>query len=195
MTATTPATPLNFDQLADLLVSEQIREASPSLLHGFACGGLACGARFTPATWLAAAADLVAQSAFAQPDSQAVLTALYQQSLQQFQDMTLQLTLLLPEEDTELALRVAALGQWCQGFIDGFALHGRQTDQSLSSQAREGLGDLAKIAQVASDVEEDDEHEADLMQLEEYVKVVALTLFSECNQTANTQTTQPEQLH
>ncbi len=52
--------------------------------------------------------------------------------------------------------------------------------QNLSTDAQDGLRDLVQIAQIESEggAEED---ESLLMEVEEYVRMAAMLLFSECN--------------
>jgi uncharacterized protein YgfB (UPF0149 family) len=95
---------------------------------------------------------------------------------------------LLPEEDAELELRVESIAEWCAGFLAGFGAAG--TARGLSSldalpdEAQEILGDLSAIteidAQAYADPDEEDaeEAEADLVQIQEFVKVGVLLILS-----------------
>jgi anthranilate phosphoribosyltransferase len=86
--------------------------------------------------------------------------------------------LLLPDDETPLAQRAVALGQWCQGFLGGFGLTAR--DGALSAEAMEVLQDLSAIAQVQSALEESEDGESDYMEVMEYLRVAPMLLFSEC---------------
>ena len=77
--------------------------------------------------------------------------------------------LLLPDDETPLADRAAALGQWCQGFLGGFGLTAREG--ALSGEAVEVLQDLASIAQVQSALEDSEDGETDYMEVMEYLRV------------------------
>ena len=70
-------------------------------------------------------------------------------------------------------------------FLVGFGAAGIDPDKTFSSDSAEALRDLAQIAQVSSadpdDVVEDDDQEADYVELSEYVRVVALTFYTEHN--------------
>lgn len=173
---------LTFDDIANLLVSEKITMVSPSELHGLVSGQLSSSARLSNDLWLQMAHDFLDIQNFSNEQSKVALVGLYQQTLAQFESLAMSLDLLLPDDEHEISQRVSALGQWVQGFLAGFGAQGRQTDKSLSDDAREMLQDLVQIAQVASaDLEETEESETDFFELVEYVRMGALYVFTECN--------------
>ena len=91
-------------------------------------------------------------------------------------------TNLLPGDDAPLAERAKALGQWCQGFLDGFGMV--VGNAPLSAEAMEVLQDLSAIAQVQSGLEESEDGESDYMEVMEYLRVAPLLLFAECGKPA-----------
>ena len=186
---------LGFDAIANLLVSENVRLVSPAELQGWLVGQLASGARLSPDLWLKSAGQLLELDQFTHENNKVALVALYQQALGQLDGFGLELSLLLPDDDVVLSQRVEALGMWCQGFMSGFGHQGKQTNQSLSAEAHDALNDLSQIAQVATDVDDDEDNESDLMQLEEYIRMVALMLFAECNPPADAVQPAAQPLH
>ncbi|NVK44325.1 MAG: UPF0149 family protein [Oceanospirillaceae bacterium] len=172
----------DFDDIANLLVAEGVHATSPSELHGMLCGCLCAGARPDPAAWLQLASERLDIDAFSQESSKVGMLELYNQALAQLEATDLGFEPLLPDDDHLLAQRAGALGVWCQGFLGGFGQLGKQTDASLSTEAREVLSDLGQIAQIAAEDEDSDDNEADLMEIQEYVRMAALMLFAECNQ-------------
>ncbi len=97
----------------------------------------------------------------------------------------MRLELLLPEDTHEISARANALTEWCSGFLGGLGLGGFNQEKSLSKDAREALRDLERIAR--SDIELDDDAEGNetaLMELTEFAKVTALTLYLEIAATA-----------
>ncbi|WP_293266647.1 UPF0149 family protein [Neptunomonas sp.] len=172
---------IGFDAVANLLVSENVFIISPSELHGLLAGQLSSGARMAPDIWLSTVAELLELDGLTQETSKVGLVGLYQQTLGQMESFSLELSMLLPDDDATLAQRVESLGRWCQGFMTGFGYQGKQTDKSLSDEAKDVLRDLSEISQVANEVDDGEDSEADLMQLEEYVRMAVLMLFSECN--------------
>ena len=84
--------------------------------------------------------------------------------------------------EAPLAERAKALGQWCQGFLDGFGMV--VGNAPLSAEAMEVLQDLSAIAQVQSGLEESEDGESDYMEVMEYLRVAPLLLFAECGKPA-----------
>ncbi|MFT5032103.1 MAG: hypothetical protein ACI89D_002606 [Bermanella sp.] len=95
------------------------------------------------------------------------------------------MALLLPDDDVDLGQRVAAVGSWCQGFLTGFAMAGKQRQttegqQQYSKTVSEILSDIAAISQAGLDSEESDETQAHFQALVEYLEMATVTIFVEC---------------
>lgn len=90
--------------------------------------------------------------------------------------------LLLPE-DGDLASRAEALAAWSNAFLAGLALGGLKSEKNLSSDAREFLRDLTEIARLDTELEENQGEEADLMELQEYLRAGVMLLADELRQT------------
>jgi uncharacterized protein len=88
---------------------------------------------------------------------------------------------LLPEDDDALDARLEALGEWCGGFLTGFAAglarRGQSSLDETPEEVREIVRDLAAIAQIDADSALD-AAENDLVELEEFVKVGVLLIRS-----------------
>ncbi len=175
----TPAQ-VSFDQLADLFLQQSVL-FSPAELHGYLCGQLAAGVRLSLESWFQAAAQQLGLDDGPAAPLKAGLSVLYQVSLGQMEQAGFDLQPLLPDDDSQLSQRVESLGLWCHGFLCGYTLaHGKPADQ-LSEDASDGIKDLSRIAQIAVDESAEEESEADFMEIQEYVRMVALLVFSECN--------------
>ncbi|MHB1528414.1 MAG: UPF0149 family protein [Acidiferrobacteraceae bacterium] len=80
--------------------------------------------------------------------------------------------LLLPDDDTPIALRFEALISWCQGFALGLLLDKPERMAILSGDAREATEDLMEISAGDPIVDEDDmAGEQDLVGVIEHVRV------------------------
>jgi uncharacterized protein YgfB (UPF0149 family) len=99
----------------------------------------------------------------------------------QLNDPTCDFHLLLPGDDEAIALRVQALGDWCQGFLTGLALGGIKDLQALPDNVREIANDLLEIARAHSsyDLEEQEEDEQAYAELTEYVRVGVMLINEE----------------
>jgi len=74
---------------------------------------------------------------------------------------------------------VAALAAWVNAFLAGLALGGLKSEKRLSEDSREFLRDLTEIARLDEQVDENQGEEADLMELQEYVRAGVMLLASD----------------
>ena len=84
----------------------------------------------------------------------------------------------MPSDDEPLASRTIAIGQWTQGFLSGFGANIGNAE--LPKDVREVIEDLISIAQITPDEEEDEEGEVAYMEVNEYLRVAPLFLFTAC---------------
>lgn len=87
---------------------------------------------------------------------------------------------LLPADEAPLEQRIAALGEWCDGFNAGFAAAWTGGDATMAPETREVLGDFARIAQVDQeevDDASDRENEVNFMEIVEYARMAAITVY------------------
>lgn len=179
----------DFDRLSELL-QELDALQSAAELHGFVTGQLAGGRRFSRSEWLQTVNDTA--NLGTHPDQKAGdgLYALYQQTLADLSNGELAFQPLLPADDAPLVRRVESLGQWCQGFLQGFGLAGGKT--SGNDELAETLRDLAAIAQVGCDETDSEQSESDLFAVCEYVRLSAVDIFWQHNPGTRTETNTPD---
>lgn len=143
--------------------------ATPMEVQGLFCGAYCVGkAAPAPARWHETlrthfgeeAPHLAAVDALAAAQSQALA------------DEHLSFQLLLPEDDAPLADRADGLARFCGAFLSGFGLSGGQLD----AEDREAMEDLAAIAQLSDQLEDDEENAQNLEMLIEHVRIVVLNL-------------------
>jgi len=169
---------MNYQQLTDLFRTEHLDEA-PAEVHGILCGRLAggehpdsAGVRRALLTSLACDEEILDNLAES-------LHGLYRASFDSFADGAMAFEPLLPEDDVALDQRVAALADWCRGFLTGLADTGRLAGPSLSQDVSATLEDFVAISQVDADSELAEADEADFVELSEYVRVAAMLVFTE----------------
>jgi uncharacterized protein YgfB (UPF0149 family) len=96
----------------------------------------------------------------------------------------MEFTLLLPDDEAELADRVEALAGWCQGFLYGVSLAGLTASAGTSAMGAEHLDelirDLAEIARAGLG-SDDDAAEADFayVELVEFIRAGVQLVFEE----------------
>lgn len=153
-------------------------ELSAASLHGALVGGLCADAGAAlSASALGACLDLVLDEQDLKASGVHDAVRATEEALR---DPEFGFTPLLPDDDTSLAVRVRALADWCEAFVDGFsAMSG---DAALSAETSEILADLGSIAgglDEQSLAEGDDEDEGDFMQIAEFVRIATLGIFAE----------------
>ena len=78
----------------------------------------------------------------------------------------------LPDDEGPLGYRADGLARFCGAFLSGYGLSGGQLDAA----DREAIGDLAAIAQLSDQLDDDEENAQNLEMLIEHVRVVVLNL-------------------
>lgn len=169
-----------FDDLADDFYRIGC-VCSPAEFHGLLCGRQACGQPVYEAQWRQDCLEFLGLGADASGPELDRVMALRERVTLSLADDSLAFDLLLPDEDYELAQRAEALGQWCEGFLSGLAMAGEDQLrwEALPEELVEGLSDLATIAQISADDEEGESNEKDLMEICEYVRMVAMNVYAE----------------
>ncbi|CAN5681460.1 YecA family protein [soil metagenome] len=144
-------------------------------LHGGLCGWLAGGGEPAP-DWLA---KVLVDTDLPPPAPDGALERLRRATAMQLDDRSFGFALLLPGSEATLAVRSGALFEWCRGFVGGFGL-GAGADPPLSEEGREALHDLVRLAAATAQDDGDDEDEAALAEIEEFVRVAVLLLHGDC---------------
>jgi len=146
--------------------------ATASETHGVLCGLLCMGERGARAAWL--------RQSLGTGSAPPPLDALYGETLRQLDDATFDFQLLLPDDDTDLAERTAALADWCGGFSFGVGLTSGGRGE-LPAEAAEFVGDVTEIARASiDDALADDTDEEAYAEVVEYVRMGALLVRTEC---------------
>lgn len=150
---------------------------SPSELHGLICGYI-CGAG--QADWQIFSRLLTVELDLEQLPEAIIepLQQLFNFSEKQLKQASVQIDILLPDDQTPISTQVLAFTQWVAGFLHGIAQTGIDETKWQSVEAKEGLEDLTKICEI--DVEQvSEQDDFDFNEVIEYVKVVVLTLYTE----------------
>lgn len=177
------AAPPAFDDCAETLL-EQGLLLSPAELHGAVCGlrggGFSAGAEAALAA-LEQTLALPLQAGAAQCGIE-----LYRAAESLFAPEDGAFLPLLPDDDLELAQRVAALAAWCRGFLGGYAqarVSAGSAQEPVAADSAEALRDFAAMAQAGMDDDEDggapedvESAERHYAELVEYLRVAALSV-------------------
>lgn len=134
--------------------------------HGSLCGTL-CAPAGDPGSWL----ERLLEGTDAPGDVRAALTRLVADTRRQLRDGDLSFSPLLPDDAERLADRVAALGEWCEGFLFGLGNAGLRDFDRLPPDAQEVVRDLVEIARVGVPTDEGAGNEEAYAELVEYLRV------------------------
>lgn len=117
------------------------------------------------------------------PEPAAVLLRLRDEVSGSFTGTDMQFAPLLPDDDTELALRVRALTAWCEGFLFGLATGKPLNMKTVSPEMKEILNDFTQFTNAGvGDDEDGDVEETAYAELVEYIRVGAQLVFLELHE-------------
>lgn len=179
----TAQTPLpTYDALAGALHGDDI-ELSAAEVHGLLTG-IAASPDAASVDWPRLLLDQggVPGATLSDP-LHALLDTLLKQSVEALRPHRFSLKLVLPEAGGVMGVRVAALADWCRGFIMGIAAGRVGGKQRVSKEAAEAIADLMFIGEATGEDEaEGDKAERDFAELEEYVRIAVHLLADEARQ-------------
>jgi len=93
------------------------------------------------------------------------------------------LALLLPQDIQVNAERLAAVREWCQGFLYGFGLGGDAASARVSQAGRELLGDIVEFTRLdTAPIENSSDNQAALIAIEEYLREGVMLMRDEMHQ-------------
>ena len=170
----------------------------PAEAHGWLCGAL-CGRKvLSMEDWFQELleADRIDaptdefQELQATPDggSNDALRRLYDRTLEALQNGEMQFVPLLPDDDSPLERRTESLALWCEGFLYGLGTHSFLSQEALSAEVREIIGDLAEIGRAeatAADPEQGEAEEEAYTEVLEFVRVSVQLLHDDLSRELN----------
>ena len=152
----------------------------PSELHGVICGLESSGNAPQDEQLLTLLAEHVDRHDPWPEPVAGYLLRLRRLAVDGLRDEDMELALLLPGEREEFGMRLAALAQWCEGFLAGFGTGSAGLgDSDLPPELQEALSDLSAVTQVETPAEQGEEEETMLEQITEHCRVAALMVFTE----------------
>lgn len=170
MTSTLPSRDDIDEAIRALGLATTASELQGALLGWLAGGGVADG------HWLAA---VMADPQLPAPAAGSPLQRLREHAVEQLDARNFALDLLVADDDASLAERSGSLFDWCRGFLGGFGL-AAGANPPLSEEGGEALADIAKLAAASPQDDGDEDDEAALVEIEEFIRVAALLLHGDC---------------
>ncbi|WP_133406122.1 UPF0149 family protein [Parashewanella tropica] len=172
---TTPS--LRIEKLSQALKAAELAQ-HPAEVHGTLVGLICGGVEHKAKAWVTPMQDLISDGQPFPAELHSLIEDLYKDTLERLEEFEFGFTLLLPEEEESLNVRVEALSLWVQSYLAAIAIIQPKLKQA-SAEVKEVIEDLTEIAQVELDVSDDDESEAAFIELEEFVRVSAILCYAE----------------
>jgi yecA family protein len=175
-----------FEQWANVFTAHQAF-SHPSELHGALCGRLAAGARMQESDWLALVCEHMGLPSTGADDSatlQPFMLTAYDEALERLKSADMSFRPLLPDDEYAIEQRLEALVSWVRGFLEGMAMSAGESLGQAPDEIRELIEDMVAISQLSDESDEegqDDESEQHFMEVVEYVRLGALSVFTEFN--------------
>jgi uncharacterized protein len=161
--------------------------------HGFLCGHFCASNTVAAELWqdhlltgIDDAADL--------DDCFAILSRLADRVSEEILAEDISFSLLLPDDESTISERSSALAEWCTGFISGLGLGGLGEKPPLIDECDEFIKDLVSLSRMETAAEDDEEAEAALFEIVEYIRVGVIMLHQEWHQMGDNNG-RPEVLH
>jgi len=150
--------------------------ASAAELQGALCGLLCADSQANRNSWYTKLFEVIQ----ADEDENIAQTELFDNTVQALNSLDFDLQLDLPGDNAPLSSRIKAMSDWCQGLTYGLGIAGLTQQTKLSADSQEYVADVIKIAQISSsDVEENDDEEANFIELVEYLRMGLFLLHGE----------------
>lgn len=155
--------------------------ASAAEAHGILVGQLCGGLKLDGIMWLKQFLMAVGVKREPAEDQRSWFFALQDLSAAELANAGMSFRPLLPDDEDPLSERLEAVGDWCSGFLAGFGSAGHSADKGLSDDIDMALRDFAEISKIDIDVHGDSDFEEEnaYMELVEYMKTVALLIYTE----------------
>ena len=167
---------LSYLALSQLL-SRAGAEAGAAECHGFLCGQLCVAAVPDEDLWMEFL-DVRTPDQDLEYECYEEIRNLMSEIELQLQSLDFIFEIMLPSDEVDLHDRVDALGEWCHGFLNGFALVDESVRPALSDDGREWLKDLGLICRAGVDEAEEEDEQA-LTEIVEYIRSGVMMLFEE----------------
>ena len=170
--------PLDFDECCYELQLDGL-DITPSDLQGSLCGRLSGGHSFAEQDFPEFVAALTGHSLTSLVLVKDMLNDLYRDTKAQLNAEAGLVELLLPDDEEPLSDRIQALSGWCQSYLSGLGQSGLSGETELAPDVAEAMRDLAAIALLDADGEQDSDDEANFVELVEFVRVASTLIHME----------------
>lgn len=152
----------------------------PAEFHGILCGMVCNRIRPGSVEWKGAMFPILPLEQLVE-GTEGLDIAMYRPTLEALKSTDLGLELFIPHEDEAISIRFKGLSSWCGGFISGYSYGKNRAPTKWDDDIKEVLEDFSSISRIRDTVGESEENESDFVQLEEYVRMAVVMVFTELN--------------
>ncbi|MDC9726974.1 MAG: YecA family protein [Candidatus Thioglobus sp.] len=162
-----------------------------SSAHGILCGFACVKPELTLDDWLNEVLVSIDLNNLNEKSAHEALAQIFNGTLSQLNDATLDFQLLMADEDARLGEQANTLIEWCQGYLVGLGL---QKISTTDEDALEMIKDISEISNLDADVVDSEQNAQDLFEIIEFVRMGVL-LIQETLQPSKQDYISPETLH
>ncbi len=174
---------MNHDELVSIL-NEHDFTATASELHGLLTG-LISGGMFRESTdYLEHMSELFNNGLSVKGSLKKAANTIVEQIFNQLESEDMSFEIYLPDDDESLSDQAEELLNWVQYFLVGFGLNKRDLTMS-SNEAREIIEDFTNITRMDTELEEDNESQADFYEVIEFVRISTVLCHQEFGKAVN----------
>ncbi|BAS67081.1 UPF0149 family protein [Bathymodiolus septemdierum thioautotrophic gill symbiont] len=163
---------INYDDVKDILHKLNTDDTIASA-HGILCGFSCVRPGVTLDDWLNEVLVSIDLNNLNEKEAHEKLAQVYNTTLSQLNDATLNFQLLIADENCTLREQADTLIQWCQGFLVGLGL---QKISTHDEDVLEMMKDFSEISQLNGDVLDNEENANDLSEIIEFVRMGTLLI-------------------
>ncbi|MGV6826493.1 MAG: UPF0149 family protein [bacterium] len=172
---------MEFETLANRINTASL-EFNASEVHGLLAGLVCAHAPRLDAQWRDALLEDADPNDVLIGEAASAIGVLAQELLDEMQQDAPRVHLLLPGEDQPATERATAISEWCQGFLYGFGLAGKQVESEAAAEVLEDFSEISRLD--VTTAEEEDAEEA-IAELEEYLWVAASLVYQDVGSQTN----------
>ncbi|MBU2918921.1 UPF0149 family protein [Psychrosphaera sp. F3M07] len=174
---------MNHDQLVSVL-NEHDFTATASELHGLLTGLIAGGMFRESTDYLDHMSELFNNGLTVKGSLKKAAETIVEQVFSQLESEDMSFELYLPDDDESLSDQAEELLNWVQYFLVGFGFNKRDLTMS-SNEAREIIEDFTNITRMDTQLDEDNESQADFYEVIEFVRISTVLCHQEFGKAVN----------
>ena len=183
-------TTLDYDDLKSTLHNLNTDDTISSA-HGILCGFACVKPDLSLDNWLNEILVSIDLDNLNEKSAHETLALIFNDTLSQLNDATLNFQLLIADEDARLGEQANTLIEWCQGYLVGLGL---QKISTTDEDALEMIKDISEISQLDANISGGEQNAQDLNEIIEFVRIGVL-LIQETLQPSKQDYISPELLH